>query len=229
MIFAASTLPMLVKAYRSRDLASYSLGNIALANLGNAVHAVYVYSLPPGPIWLLHTFYLVSSALMLGWYLRYGRRKPAHSAAARIGGSPDTERAGGCPGRVQPTGSLAESLRQGQITGCRRVSRRTPPAPAKDQPAHRDRHHRGRSSRRHSSRHSSGKSRRAWQYTPHPRNQYLRPSSSPRRRCGPGAPGGPRGVKEPPARPRILLAGLALPGTGGPASWTRSSPACTSE
>jgi len=36
---------MLVKAYRSRDLASYSLGNIALANLGNAVHSVYVYSL----------------------------------------------------------------------------------------------------------------------------------------------------------------------------------------
>jgi len=53
-----------------------------------------VYSLPPGPIWLLHTFYLVSSALMLGWYLRYGPRQPAHSAAARMGGSPDAERAG---------------------------------------------------------------------------------------------------------------------------------------
>jgi hypothetical protein len=38
MIFAASTLPMLVKAYRSRDLALYSLGNITLANLGNTVH-----------------------------------------------------------------------------------------------------------------------------------------------------------------------------------------------
>ena len=100
VIFAASTLPMLVKAYRSRDLASYSLGNIALANLGNAVHSVYVYSLPPGPIWLLHTFYLVSSALMLGWYLRYGLRKPAHSAAAPIGGSPGAERAG--PDHVKP-------------------------------------------------------------------------------------------------------------------------------
>ena len=93
VIFAASTLPMLVKAFRSRDLASYSLGNIALANLGNAVHSVYVYSLPPGPIWLLHTFYLVSSGLMLGWYLRYGLRKPARSAAARMGGSPGAERA----------------------------------------------------------------------------------------------------------------------------------------
>jgi len=109
VIFAASTLPMLVKAYRSRDLASYSLGNIALANLGNAVHSVYVYSLPPGPIWLLHTFYLVSSALMLGWYLRYGLRKPGHSAAARLGGSPGAERAAGRPGKVQPTGSLAEA------------------------------------------------------------------------------------------------------------------------
>src|SRR5262245_44074523 len=99
-IFAASTLPMLVKAYRSRDLASYSLGNIALANLGNAVYSVYVYSLPPGPIWLLHTFYLVSSALMLGWYLRYGLRKPAQSAAARMGGSPGAQGAGA--DRVKP-------------------------------------------------------------------------------------------------------------------------------
>jgi hypothetical protein len=78
VIFAVSTLPMLVKAHRSQDLSSYSLGNIGLANLGNAVHSVYVFSLPPGPIWALHTFYLVSSALMLGWYLRYGLRRPPH-------------------------------------------------------------------------------------------------------------------------------------------------------
>jgi hypothetical protein len=96
VIFAASTLPMLVKAYRSRDLASYSLGNIGLANLGNAVNSIYVYSLPPSPIWLLHTFYLVSTALMLGWYLRYGLVKPAHSAAAGMGESPDAAREGGC-------------------------------------------------------------------------------------------------------------------------------------
>ena len=92
VIFAASTLPMLVKACRSRDLASYSLGNIGLANLGNAVNSIYVYSLPPAPIWLLHTFYLVSTALMLGWYLRYGLGKHAHSAGARMGGSPDAAR-----------------------------------------------------------------------------------------------------------------------------------------
>jgi hypothetical protein len=39
-IFVASTLPMLVKAGRTKDLASYSLGNIALANLGNLIYAV---------------------------------------------------------------------------------------------------------------------------------------------------------------------------------------------
>ena len=48
---------MLVKAYRTRDLSSYSLGNILLANVGNAVHSVYVFSLPPGPLWVLHSFY----------------------------------------------------------------------------------------------------------------------------------------------------------------------------
>lgn len=91
VIFAASTLPMLVKARRTRDLASYSLGNIGLANVGNVVQSIYVLSLPPGPIWALHGFYLCSTALMLAWYLRYGRRmrEPAHDPADRLGGSPD--------------------------------------------------------------------------------------------------------------------------------------------
>jgi hypothetical protein len=88
VIFAVSTLPMLAKAYRSRDLSSYSLGNIGLANVGNAVHSVYVFSLPPGPIWALHTFYLASSALMLAWYLRFGRRRPTHRSAQGTGGPP---------------------------------------------------------------------------------------------------------------------------------------------
>lgn len=70
-LFAMSYLPMLVKAARTRNLSSYSLGNIAITNVGNAVHSVYVFSLPAGPIWFLHTFYLVASALMLVWFLRY--------------------------------------------------------------------------------------------------------------------------------------------------------------
>jgi hypothetical protein len=70
-IFACSMLPMLLKAFQSRNLRSYSLGNILLTNLGNVIHSFYVFHLPPGPIWLLHTFYLVSMGLMLVWYLRY--------------------------------------------------------------------------------------------------------------------------------------------------------------
>jgi uncharacterized protein with PQ loop repeat len=71
LIFALSTLPMVWKAYRTRDLRSYSLGNIALANLGNLAYSVYVFALPFGPIWLLHSFYLVTTGLMLAWYVRF--------------------------------------------------------------------------------------------------------------------------------------------------------------
>ncbi len=70
-IFVLSTLPMLLKAFRTKDLKSYSLGNILLANVGNVIHSVYVFHLPFGPIWLLHIFYLVTTGLMLVWYLRY--------------------------------------------------------------------------------------------------------------------------------------------------------------
>jgi uncharacterized protein with PQ loop repeat len=76
VVFATSTLPMLRKAARSKDLTSYSRSNLVLANVGNAVYSVYVFHLPPGPIWLLHSFYVASSALMLFWSLRYGRRAP---------------------------------------------------------------------------------------------------------------------------------------------------------
>jgi uncharacterized protein with PQ loop repeat len=71
VVFVGSVLPMLVKAVRTRDLASYSLGNLLLANLGNVVHSVYVFSLPTGPIWVLHGFYLLTSAFMLAMYLRH--------------------------------------------------------------------------------------------------------------------------------------------------------------
>ena len=83
-VFAGSMLPMLHKALRTRELSSYSLGNIALANVGNAVHCVYVFNLPPGPIWVLHTFYVITSALMLYWYLRgrHSQRDPSPAPAA---------------------------------------------------------------------------------------------------------------------------------------------------
>ncbi|GAA3708025.1 hypothetical protein [Gordonia hankookensis] len=88
-VFAASTLPMLVKAWRTRDVRSYSPGNIALANVGNLIYLVYVLDLPVGPALILHLFHSMASALMLYWYLRHvvlPDRRPAgdevHGSAA---------------------------------------------------------------------------------------------------------------------------------------------------
>jgi hypothetical protein len=47
---------------------------------------VYVFSLPPGPLWVLHSFYLTSTALMLLWFLRYhvaGTRSAAPALGRR--------------------------------------------------------------------------------------------------------------------------------------------------
>jgi hypothetical protein len=71
VLFAVGMLPMLVKAAHTRDLASYSLGNLVLSNVANAVHSIYVFNLPAGPIWVLHLAYVLASALMLAWWLRY--------------------------------------------------------------------------------------------------------------------------------------------------------------
>jgi hypothetical protein len=59
-----------VKAARTRELRSYSLSNLLLSNAGNVIHSFYVFHLPVGPLWVLHTFYLITTALMLVWYLR---------------------------------------------------------------------------------------------------------------------------------------------------------------
>ena len=73
-LFVASALPMLFKAARTGDLGSYSISNLALANVGNAVYAVYVFNLPVGPIWALHSFYMISSFAMLAMWVGYRRR-----------------------------------------------------------------------------------------------------------------------------------------------------------
>jgi uncharacterized protein with PQ loop repeat len=70
-IFMLSHLPMLIKAGRTKDLASYSPLNIVLSNVGNVIYAVYVFNLPPGPIWAMHVFYVTATGLMLFWYLRH--------------------------------------------------------------------------------------------------------------------------------------------------------------
>jgi uncharacterized protein with PQ loop repeat len=87
LIFASSVLPMLVKAVRTKDLSSYSLGNIVLSNVGNVIHSVYVFSLPPGPIWAMHSFYLVATGLMLFWYLRF--EVPASGSYTELPTSPE--------------------------------------------------------------------------------------------------------------------------------------------
>lgn len=73
LLFATSNLPMLLKVYKTRDMRSYSFSYIAMNNVGNIFHWLYVSSLPPGPIWLLHTFFTVSSLLLLIGYVRYER------------------------------------------------------------------------------------------------------------------------------------------------------------
>jgi uncharacterized protein with PQ loop repeat len=83
IIFALSALPMLVKAARTKDLASYSLGNIVLSNVGNVIHSVYVFHLPMGPVWLLHSFYFISTALMLVWYVRFAKHSRTGVALVR--------------------------------------------------------------------------------------------------------------------------------------------------
>jgi hypothetical protein len=75
MIFAASNIPMLVKVLRTKDIKSYSATNLVLANLGNMIHWVYISSLPFGPVWLLHGYFTVTTALMLALYVRFRRKQ----------------------------------------------------------------------------------------------------------------------------------------------------------
>lgn len=74
-IFASATLPMLYKAWRSGDMRSYSLTNLLLNNTGNLIHWLYISSLPFGPLWLLHTFYTVTTLMMLYWYIAWQRKQ----------------------------------------------------------------------------------------------------------------------------------------------------------
>ena len=74
MIFVIGNLPMLLKAFKTKDMHSYSLGQIILGNIGNSVYWLYVISLPIGPVWYLQAFFSTSSALMLFCYLRYEKK-----------------------------------------------------------------------------------------------------------------------------------------------------------
>ena len=71
LIFVTGTLPMVIKAVKTKNLTSYSLGNIALSNMGNFIYWMYVVGLPFGPAWFLHCFNTLTTLLMLILYLRY--------------------------------------------------------------------------------------------------------------------------------------------------------------
>jgi uncharacterized protein with PQ loop repeat len=91
MVFAISNLPMLRKALRTRDVSSYSLPSMIMINAANAVYSLYVFTLPFGPIWALHTFYVISCAIMLALCVRQRRsaasRKQAVRSARRLIGA----------------------------------------------------------------------------------------------------------------------------------------------
>ncbi len=86
VVFAVSNLPMLRKALRTRDVSSYSLPSMIMINGANVVYSLYVFTLPFGPIWGLHTFYVVSCAIMLVLCLRQragGRSRGGRAVAER--------------------------------------------------------------------------------------------------------------------------------------------------
>lgn len=70
-MFAAGNIPMLVKAARTRSLSSYSQVQLAMVGTANIFHWFYVSSLPWGPIWFLHSFHTVATAILILLYVRY--------------------------------------------------------------------------------------------------------------------------------------------------------------
>lgn len=80
-IFAAGSINMLIKAWQTKDLSSYSLGQIVMNNVGNLIYWLYVISLPFGPIWLMHGFFTFTSLIMMIWCIIY---RSAPKTAIRI-------------------------------------------------------------------------------------------------------------------------------------------------
>jgi uncharacterized protein with PQ loop repeat len=73
MLFVSGNLPTLLKAFRTKNMRSYSLSSLLLVNGGNLLYWVYLSSLPFGPIWLLHSFYTITMVMLLLGYLRFAR------------------------------------------------------------------------------------------------------------------------------------------------------------
>ncbi len=74
LIFIMATLNMVVKAFLTKDMESYSIGALVLNNIGNAIHWLYIVSLPVGPIYVLHGFFTLATIFLLVWALIYRHR-----------------------------------------------------------------------------------------------------------------------------------------------------------
>ena len=83
-IFATSTLTMLLKTMRTKNVDSFSLSSLVLSNVGNIVYWIYVFSLPCGPIYLLHGFYTVAMVIMLLFYIGYHNHSAITQTMHRI-------------------------------------------------------------------------------------------------------------------------------------------------
>lgn len=83
-IFISSNFPMIYKALTTRNLKSYSLGQIGMANLGNLIHWLYMTTLPPGPIWFLHAFHTAVAVVMLALYLKFEFYQPSRSMGGTL-------------------------------------------------------------------------------------------------------------------------------------------------
>jgi uncharacterized protein with PQ loop repeat len=103
LMFVSSNLPMLWKAFTTKDLTSYSLGHISLSNAGNLIYWLYLFALPVGPVWFLHGFNTLVAGLMLFGYVRYRGR----SSAPNLVG----ERGSLSPGAISFCGCSSDGLR----------------------------------------------------------------------------------------------------------------------
>jgi uncharacterized membrane protein len=70
-LFVVAQAPMLIKAFRTKDLNSYSPTYILIAAVGNVIYWPYVISLPFGAAWFIHVFMSLSTWLMLFFWWKW--------------------------------------------------------------------------------------------------------------------------------------------------------------
>ena len=83
LIFAMGSINMVIKAWQTKDLRSYSLSQLVLNNVGNLFYWLYVVSLPLGPIYFMHGFFTLVSLLMLIWYFAYPKASASRNHSIR--------------------------------------------------------------------------------------------------------------------------------------------------